>query len=111
MLFGTALSEIIRQIQKNASLFSAFGAFFHDIGDFRHSEEAYISYVRVIESNFGSAALETSNCYFLLGAFYTEHVTLKVSSINMRIEILYKGNGLSKDSFKDSSAKVPNRSS
>jgi len=45
---------------------------FYTLGLIKKCEEAYVKYIKLIETVFGSMALETSNCYYLMGIFYLE---------------------------------------
>ncbi|KRX10330.1 hypothetical protein PPERSA_02747 [Pseudocohnilembus persalinus] len=43
------------------------------LGDLKSCEQAYVKYVKLVESALGPECLETSNCYFLVGVFYLQN--------------------------------------
>ena len=68
---------LLNELKKRTSLLSCIACLFYNIGDFKHAESAYILYIKLIEINYGNSALETSNCYFLIGVFYIENKYFK----------------------------------
>ena len=55
---------MLKELKRRTSLLSCFASLFYNIGDFKHSEAAYILYTKLIEINYGNESLESSNCYF-----------------------------------------------
>ena len=47
-------------------------AFYNAIGNQNRCEDAYVTYVRLVERFFLKDSLETSNAYFLVGIYYFE---------------------------------------
>ena len=63
-------------LRKFTNFLSTFAALFAAIGDFNNAETLYIKYVKLIENNIGRSSLDSSNCYFLIGLFYHQHVCI-----------------------------------
>jgi hypothetical protein len=70
---------MLKELKRRTSLLSTIACLFYNIGDFKHAESAYILYTKLVEINYGSDSLETSNCYFLVGVFYMENKYYKRS--------------------------------
>ena len=47
---------MLNELKKRTSLLSCLACLFYNIGDFRHAENAYILYTKLIEINYGPDA-------------------------------------------------------
>ena len=76
---------------------------FYNVGQLRMSEEVYITYIQIIEQNYGLLSLEASNCYYLVGIFYLENAYLKKAMACMKkaLEIRLSQVGSSHSSISD----------
>lgn len=81
----------MNEIKKRCNLISLVANLFYSLGYPKDCEEAYVRYIKLIESVFGpdvrrrffqkhfcllfalQKALETSNCYYLIGVYYLQH--------------------------------------
>ncbi|KAL4503049.1 hypothetical protein ABPG72_014278 [Tetrahymena utriculariae] len=66
-------NEFMNEIRKRCNLISLVANLFYSLGHQNECEEAYVRYVKLIENVMGQDALETSNCYFLMGVYYLQH--------------------------------------
>ncbi|EAS04600.2 formin domain protein (macronuclear) [Tetrahymena thermophila SB210] len=66
-------NEFMNEIRKRCNLISLVANLFYSLGHQNECEEAYVRYVKLIETVMGQDALETSNCYFLMGVYYLQH--------------------------------------
>lgn len=62
------------ELKKRTNLLSVLASLFYAVGDYKNCEATYVKYIRLVENNYGNGALEISNCYFLIGVFYLQHV-------------------------------------
>lgn len=75
----------MNEVRKRCNLISLVANLFYSLGYPKDCEEAYVRYIKLIENVFGpdvitflyliwyinfNKALETSNCYFLIGVYY-----------------------------------------
>ena len=67
MLFNT-------ELKKRTNLISTLANLFYAVGDFKNCEKLYVKYVKTVETNLSENHLQTSNCYYLVGVFYLQHV-------------------------------------
>lgn len=84
-------------MKKRTSLLSAIGALYFNIGNLRGTEKTYVWYLNLIETNFGKDALETSNCFYLIGSFYLENNYLKKSLACFRRALKIRVKNLGKE--------------
>ena len=86
----------MNEIKKRCNLISLVANLFYSLGYPKDCEEAYVRYIKLIENVFGpdvrrsffqkhfyssaslliicfTKALETSNCYYLIGVYYLQH--------------------------------------
>lgn len=63
----------MNHISKQCNLISLTANLFYAIGDQKNCENAYVFYVKIVESLNGPNDLETANAYFLIGVFYLQH--------------------------------------
>lgn len=62
------------ELKKRTNLLSVLASLFYAVGDYKNCEGIYVKYIRLVENNYGKDSLEISNCYFLIGVFYLQHV-------------------------------------
>ena len=80
---------VVRELKKRTSLLSILASFYHNLGNFRKAEKAYIYYVKLIEANYGLNSMEVANCYYMLALFYLENNYLKkaMSCLNRCLQL------------------------
>lgn len=75
---------IIKELKRRTSLLACFASLFYNVGQLKTAEDIYITYIQIIEQNYGLTSLETSNCYYLVGLFYLENNYLKKAMACMK---------------------------
>lgn len=65
--------SIMSHLSKQCNLISLAANLFYTIGDQKNCENAYVFYVKIVESLHGPTDLETANSYFLIGVYYLQH--------------------------------------
>ena len=69
------------ELKKRTNLLSVLASLFYAVGDYKNCEGIYVKYIRLVENNYGKESLEISNCYFLIGVFYLQHVIYEFINI------------------------------
>ena len=70
----TKKKALLDILKLRANIFSTLANLFYDIGDWNNCEDMYMRCAKITENNFGEDSFEVSNCYYLLGVFYLQHV-------------------------------------
>ena len=71
----TKKKAVLDMLKSRINIFSTLANLFYHIGDWNNCEDMYVKCAKITENNFGECSFEASNCYYLLGVFYLQHVT------------------------------------